>query len=95
MNLAYVKYGSTFVCCLFVKPPRWPIWNVQVITSQSKTTKWSNCTHLQFWTTSQSGFFTTNLCSPPKTTSALAQTSNQSGMCAGILPVHGQKEKCS
>lgn len=60
-------------------PPRWPTWNVLVITSQSKTTKWSNCTHLRFWTTNLSGFFTTNLCSPPKTTSALAQTSNQSG----------------
>lgn len=60
-------------------PPRWPTWNVLVITSQSKTTKWSNCTRLRFWTTNPSGFFTTNLCSPPKTTSALAQTSNQSG----------------
>ena len=58
---------------------RWHIWSARVITSQSKTTKWCNCTHLQSWTTSPSGCSTTNLSSPPKTTSALAQTSNQSG----------------
>lgn len=61
---------------------RWLIWNARAITSQSKTTKWSSCTHPRSWTTSPSGCSTTNLSSPPKTTSALAQTSNQSGTCA-------------
>lgn len=91
-NLSVLQIMFANECCLchtrstrLCFQPRWPTWNVLAITSQSKTTKWSNCTRLRFWTTNPSGSCTTNLCSPPKTTSALAQTSNQSGKCCAAV----------
>lgn len=71
----------SFLNFSFGPPCRWLIWSAQAITSQWKTTKWSSCTHLQSWTTNQSGCSTTSLSSPPRTTSAHAQTSSQSGTC--------------
>ncbi|XP_077427654.1 ATP-dependent RNA helicase DHX15-like [Vanacampus margaritifer] len=62
----FLNYRSLMSADNVLKFRLWLIWSEPVITSQSKTTKWSSCTHPQCRTTSPNGCSTTNLSSPLK-----------------------------
>jgi len=58
---------------------RWRTWSARATTWRPRTIRSCNCTPRPVSTTSRSGCCTTSSCSPPRTTSVRAPTSNPNG----------------